>query len=75
MEEKEGCMKQGCRWTCLTFLIIVILLIYILSPIDIAPELALGPAGFIDDAIALVAGIIAEGVISIPALKQLFKKK
>jgi len=33
--------------------------VYILLPIDLAPEIALGPFGLIDDVGALVAGILA----------------
>lgn len=31
----------------------ILLLIYVLSPIDLLPELVLGPIGFVDDAFAI----------------------
>jgi uncharacterized membrane protein YkvA (DUF1232 family) len=32
---------------------------YVISPIDVLPEMALGPFGLVDDVGALIAGIVA----------------
>ncbi len=37
----------------------IICLIYVLSPIDLVPEAALGPFGLADDAIAAIVGLRA----------------
>ena len=41
-------------WTMLLFFII---LVYVVSPIDLMPEILLGPIGYIDDAFAIMTAL------------------
>lgn len=37
------------------FIRVILLLLYILSPIDILPEVVVGPTGYLDDVVAFLA--------------------
>ena len=66
-------------------LVLGLVIIYVISPIDLLPEIVLGPIGLIDDAIAIVIGMLAVmgggfmGISNIfgqaKSLRTSFKKK
>lgn len=43
---------------CYSLYCFVLLIVYVLSPIDLLPEAVLGPVGLVDDLIAILAVLV-----------------
>ena len=52
----------GLRWSMWHTVLVVLCLLWLVSPVDPIPELILGPFGLVDDGVALVVAIIAAGL-------------
>lgn len=47
----------GARWSTRHTVVVVLCVLYLFSPVDLLPELLLGPLGLPDDVLALLVGI------------------
>jgi hypothetical protein len=52
----------GTRWSTRHTVVVVLCLLYMFSPVDMLPELLLGPFGLVDDGFALMVAIVAAGL-------------
>ena len=49
--------ESGTRWSMRHSVVVVLCVLYLFSPVDLLPELLLGPLGLPDDVLALLVGI------------------
>jgi hypothetical protein len=54
--------ESGTRWSMRHSVVVAMCVLWLISPVDLLPELILGPLGFIDDGFALVVAIVAAGL-------------
>ncbi len=52
----------GLRWSMRHTVLVVLCLLWLVSPVDVLPEVILGPFGLIDDGFALAVAILAAGL-------------
>jgi hypothetical protein len=52
----------GTRWSMRHSVVVVLCVLYMISPVDLLPELLLGPFGLVDDGFALAVAIVAAGL-------------
>lgn len=54
--------ESGTRWSMRHSVVVVLCVLWLISPVDLLPELLLGPFGLVDDGFALAVATVAAGL-------------